>query len=126
MFVWICPGFDVIHAANPPDTAVFIAMFYKLFGKQFIFDHHDLAPELYAARFDGKKTNELIRSALLGLEKLSCRVADHVIATNQSYRELEFQRGKVAEARITIVRNGPDLIWLGRSIPITVYSAKRS
>ncbi len=112
MFVWIRPGFDVIHAANPPDTAVFIAMFYKLFGKRFIFDHHDLAPELYTARFDGK-SHEFICSALLGLERLSCRVADHVIATNQSYKELEFQRGKVAEARITIVRNGPDLSWLG-------------
>ena len=111
MFVWIRPGFDVIHAANPPDTAVFIALFYKLFGNRFIFDHHDLAPELYAARFDGK-SHESICSALLGLERLSCRVADHVIATNQSYKDLEFRRDKVAEARITIVRNGPDLSWL--------------
>jgi len=52
--VLINPGFDIIHAGNPPDTAVFIAAFYKLLRKRFIFDHHDLAPELYLARFGNK------------------------------------------------------------------------
>lgn len=108
--LWICfrPGFDIIHAANPPDTTVFIALFYKLFGKRFIFDHHDLAPELYHARF-GEQKRGFLYSTLLGLEALSCRAADHVIATNRSYRESEMQRGHVPPERITIVRNGPDL-----------------
>lgn len=110
LFVAIRPGFDVIHAANPPDTAVFIALFYKLFGKLLIYDHHDLAPELYVARFDGNN-HKTIYNALLWLEKLSCRFADHVITTNQSYKVLEMDRGHVPEERITIVRNGPDLNW---------------
>ena len=55
LFVWMRPGFDVIHAANPPDTAVLVAAFYRLFGKRFVYDHHDLAPELYEARFGGKE-----------------------------------------------------------------------
>lgn len=111
LLVWIRPGFDVIHAANPPDTAVFIALFYKLFGKRFVFDHHDLAPELYRARFNNKG-HKFIYAVLLWLERLSCQNADHVIATNQSYKELEVQRGHVPETCITIVRNGPDLSWL--------------
>jgi glycosyltransferase involved in cell wall biosynthesis len=104
--VFIRPGFDVIHAGNPPDTAVFIAAFYRVFGKRFIFDHHDLAPELYLTRF-GTKNHKFIYQMLIWLEQFSCRLADHVIATNQSYKALEIQRGKIPESRITIVRNGP-------------------
>jgi glycosyltransferase involved in cell wall biosynthesis len=106
LFVWVSPGFDIIHAANPPDTEVFIAVFYKLFGKRFIFDQHDLSPELYEARF-GNRSNKFIHQMLIWLEILSCRLADHVIATNQSYKTLEILRGKIPESRITIVRNGP-------------------
>lgn len=109
--VLIRPGFDIIHAANPPDTAVFIALFYKMFGKRFVFDHHDLAPELYRVRFN-YKSNDFVYNALLIMEKISCRIADHVIATNQSYKELEMQRDRVSETSITVVRNGPDPNWL--------------
>jgi glycosyltransferase involved in cell wall biosynthesis len=108
LIVFIKPGFDVIHAANPPDTSVLIALFYKAFGRLFIFDHHDLTPELYNTRF-GKNNHKLIFQILIWLEKFSCRSADHIIATNQSYKQLEIQRGNVPESRITIVRNGPTL-----------------
>ena len=107
LFVCFKPGFDIIHAANPPDTMVFIAAFYKLFGKLFIFDHHDLAPELYHVRF-GNKNNKLIYRILLWLEKISCRYADHVIVTNQSYKDMDLRRNRVSKERITIVRNGPN------------------
>jgi len=101
-------GFDVVHAHNPPDTFVFIAMFYKLFGKRFVYDHHDLSPEMYVARFhDGGKP--LVYRALVLLEKLSCRFADHVIVTNQSYKKVAMERGGVPQERITIVRNGIEL-----------------
>lgn len=107
LVVCLREGFDIIHAHNPPDTFVFIAALYKLFGKPFVFDHHDLAPEMYRARFkDGG--NGLVYEALVLLEKLSCRLADRVIATNESYKAMEMERGKVPEERITIVRNGPD------------------
>ncbi len=108
LLVWIGEGFDILHAHHPPDTFVFIAAFYKLFGKRYVLDHHDLAPELYDARFGGNGRPALFR-VLVWLEKLACRLADHVIATNQSYKAMEMQRGGVPEANITIVRNGPDL-----------------
>ena len=101
-------GFDVIHAHNPPDTFLFIALFYKLFGKRFVYDHHDLAPEMYAARFRGRG-KPIVYRALVLLEKLSCRFADHVIVTNESYKKVALGRGGVPEARLTIVRNGVDL-----------------
>src|SRR6266496_1723736 len=74
-------GFDVVHAHNPPDLFVFVGAFYKLFGVRFVFDHHDLAPEMYCARF-GARSKRLVYHALAWLEKLSCRFADCVIATN--------------------------------------------
>lgn len=101
-------GFDAIHAHNPPDTFVFIAMFYKMFGKRFVYDHHDLSPEMYMARFHGKG-KPLVYRALVELEKLSCRLADHVIVTNESYKKVAMDRARVPEERITIVRNGLEL-----------------
>jgi glycosyltransferase involved in cell wall biosynthesis len=108
LLVFAREGFHIVHAANPPDTLVLIAAFYKLLGRRFVFDHHDLSPEMYYARFSGKG-NRLIHSALIGLEKLSYRLADHVIATNESYKAIQMRRGGVPEQRITVVRNGPDL-----------------
>lgn len=108
LWVWVVQGFDILHAANPPDTMVFIAAFYKLFGKRFIFDHHDLTPEMYYARFP-RGVNRLVYRALLFSEKLSCRLADRVIATNASYKAVEMSRDGVPERCITIVRNGPVL-----------------
>jgi glycosyltransferase involved in cell wall biosynthesis len=108
LLVFFHEGFDVVHAHNPPDTFVFIAGFYKLFGKRFVYDHHDLSPEMYQARFsDGG--NRLVYHVLVLLEKLTCRLADHVIVTNESYKKVAMERGRVPELRITIVRNGIEL-----------------
>lgn len=108
LVVFFRQGFDVIHAHNPPDLFVIIAAFYKLFGKRFVFDHHDLSPELYFyGRFGNK--NPVVYNLLIMFEKLTCRLADMVIATNESYRAIEMERGKVPADRIVIVRNGPDL-----------------
>lgn len=101
-------GFDAIHAHNPPDTFVFIAAFYKIFGKRFVYDHHDLSPEMYVARFHGGG-RPLVYRALVLFEQLSCRFADHVIVTNESYKKVAMERGRVPEERITIVRNGIEL-----------------
>src|SRR5258708_6821452 len=101
-------GFEVIHAHNPPDTLVLIAVLYKVVGKLFGFDNQALAPEMSDARFDGqgrKRGREVLRL----FERLSCKAANHVIATNQSYRLIEMQRDGVPEDRITIVRNGPEV-----------------
>jgi glycosyltransferase involved in cell wall biosynthesis len=108
LLVFFGEGFDVVHAHNPPETFVFIGAFYKLFGKRFVFDHHDLSPEMYRARFaDGG--SRIVYHALILLEKLTCRVADHVIATNESYRKVEMERDHVPEHRITVVRNGVEV-----------------
>ena len=108
LVVLLREGFDILHAHNPPDTFFLVAAFYKLLGKRFVYDHHDLAPEMYYARFRGSG-NRLVYQALVLLERLSCRLADHVIATNESYKAVEMERGRVPAERITIVRNGPDL-----------------
>ena len=74
LFVFLRHGFDVVHTHNPPDTFVLIAAFYKSLGKRFVYDHHDLAPEMYYARFGGSG-NALVHRVLLWFEKLSCRLA---------------------------------------------------
>lgn len=108
LYVWVRHGFDVIHAHNPPDVLVLIAMFYKLFGKRFVFDHHDLSPEMYNARFGGQGSGTVYK-ALVFFEKLTHRMADRVIVTNESYKTIAIERGGVDADRITIVRNGPNL-----------------
>ncbi|MGB7848249.1 MAG: glycosyltransferase family 4 protein [Candidatus Acidiferrum sp.] len=122
VLVFFADGFDAVHAHNPPDTFVFIALVYKLFGKRFIYDHHDLSPEMYQARFSGS-ANSTVYRVLLRLEKLSCRFADHVIVTNESYKRLTIERGKVPESRISIVRNGIELNLLDQ--PIEPHRALR-
>ena len=99
-------GFDVIHACNPPDLLFLVGGFYKLFGKRFVFDHHDANPELYEAKF-GRKG--FLWKAMLWLEKLTFRTADVSIATNESYRRIALERGAMAPERVFVVRSGPSL-----------------
>lgn len=108
LVVFVTRRFDVVHAHNPPDLFVFIAACYKPFGVKFVFDHHDLSPEMYCARF-GASSRTAIYRMLVWLERLSCRLADRVIATNESHAAIETQRAGVPPDRITVVRNGPDL-----------------
>jgi glycosyltransferase involved in cell wall biosynthesis len=107
LFAAVRGGFDVIHSHNPPDLFVFIAMLFRPFGKRFVFDHHDLSPEMYAARF-GESTRPLVVRVLRRLERLSFKMAHWVISTNDSYRDIAIGRGGVDPARVTVVRNGPD------------------
>lgn len=116
LFVCLRRGFDIVHTHNPPDMLVLIAGFYKLLGKRFIYDHHDLAPEMYNARFLNHG-NQFLYKLLVWFEIASCRLANHVIATNQSYKEMEMRRGRVPEDRITVVRNGPDQNGWGTATP---------
>ena len=108
-YVALRRGFDIVHAHNPPDMYVFLAAFYRLFGRPFVFDHHDLSPEMFTAKF-GKSASGtgLVARALLACEKLSFRLADLVISTNESYRTVALSRGGVRPERVWVVRNGPD------------------
>jgi len=99
-------GFDVIHACNPPDTIFLIGAFYKLFGKKYVFDHHDINPELYEAKF-GKRG--FGRKLLVALERMSFLTADRVISTNESYRSIAIGRGRKDPRHVHVVRSGPDL-----------------
>ncbi len=100
-------GFDVLHAANPPDTFWAIALPYRLFGKRFVFDHHDLCPELYLARFGADREGDLAHRALRALEWAQFRTADLVISTNESYRQVALGRGGMPPERVVVVRSGP-------------------
>src|SRR4051812_48681366 len=82
-------GFDAIHACNPPDLFFLIGAFYKLFGKKFVFDHHDATPELYEAKF-GRR--DLLYRLMVALEDWTFRFADVSIATNESYRRIAIGR----------------------------------
>ena len=99
-------GFDVVHACNPPDLFFLLGGFYKLFGKKFVFDHHDLNPELYEAKF-GRR--DFFHRLLLKLERWTFRTADVSLATNESYREVALGRGGMDPDRVFVVRSGPSL-----------------
>ncbi|HKZ73532.1 MAG TPA: glycosyltransferase family 4 protein, partial [Steroidobacteraceae bacterium] len=99
-------GFDVIHACNPPDTIFLLGRFYKLCGKKFLFDHHDMNPELYEAKFGRRDFGYRL---MLALERWTFRTADVSIATNESYRRIAIERGGMSPDRVFVVRSGPDL-----------------
>ena len=98
--------FDVIHACNPPDLFFLIGGFYKLFGKKFLFDHHDANPELYEAKF-GRRG--FLWKVMVWVEKLTFRTADVSIATNESYRRIALTRGGMDPDKVFVVRSGPSL-----------------
>jgi glycosyltransferase involved in cell wall biosynthesis len=99
-------GFDVVQACNPPDTYFALALPFKLLGKPFVFDHHDLCPEHYRVQFG---EHGLLLRGLLALEWATFRTADHVIATNEYFRQIAMARGGRAAKSVTVVRNGPEL-----------------
>lgn len=101
-------GFDYIHACNPPDTFFIIGAFYRIFGKAFIFDQHDLCPEVYLAKY-GKDKKDFLYRMLLVLEYLTYKTADRVIVTNNSYRDIAILRGRLNPNKIYVVRTGPDM-----------------
>ncbi|MGH8823054.1 MAG: glycosyltransferase family 4 protein [Jiangellaceae bacterium] len=99
--------FDVLQACNPPDIFWPIARWLRRRdGSRFVFDHHDLCPELYDSRFP--QGGRLPRRGLLALEKATFRTADHVVATNASYAEIAVRRGGKSPVDVTVVRTGPD------------------
>ncbi|WP_369721965.1 glycosyltransferase family 4 protein [Bradyrhizobium sp. LLZ17] len=100
-------GFDVLHACNPPDLIFLIGIFYKFFfGKKFLFDQHDPAPELYEVKF-GRQ--DFFYSLLLLLERWTFRSADGGLATNLTLKQQAVKRGGMPPDRVWIVRSVPDL-----------------
>ena len=108
--------FAVMQACNPPDIFWPIGLVLRwLDGTKFVFDHHDLCPELFQSRFpDGPK---LPYRGLRALERRTHRTADHVIATNDSYRDIAINRSGKAPEDVTVVRTGPNPEKLQRGAP---------
>lgn len=100
-------GFDAVHACNPPDIFFPLGAFYKAFGKKFVFNQHDLSPEMYLSRFSD--ANSKLYKTLRLFEYLSYKTANAVLVTNNSYRNIAAKRGKISRERIYVVRNGPYL-----------------
>lgn len=100
-------GFDVVHACNPPDLLFLIGGFFKLFfGTKFLFDHHDINPELYEAKF-GRR--DFFWKLMLWLERMTFKTADVSIATNESYKKIAIERGAMDPSKVYVVRSGPML-----------------
>jgi len=98
--------FHVIHGCNPPDLIFLVAIWFKIFGVKYIFDHHDINPELYFAKYNKKG---FFYKLMLIFENLTFASANYSIATNESYKEIAIRRGKMHEERVQIVRSGPKL-----------------
>ena len=99
-------GFDALHACSPPDLIFLVALPFKLIGKKLVFDHHDLSPELYEAKFNRRG---FWWRLLVLFERLTFFFADAVISTNESYRKVAYQRGRKPPDRVFVVRSAPDL-----------------
>ena len=100
-------NFDVIQACNPPDFIFLVALWFKLFHKvKFVFDHHDLNPELYESKFNKRG---FFYYFLKVAERLTFMSANMVMSTNESYKEVAIKRGHVEKEKVHVVRSGPDL-----------------
>lgn len=105
--VFFAHGIDVIHACNPPDLLFLIGGFFKIFmRKKFVFDHHDINPELYEAKF-GRR--DFFYKLMVLFERWSFKTADVSIATNESYKRIAVERGGMKPENVYVVRSGPKL-----------------
>lgn len=104
--IWRQERFDIIHFCNPPDIFFPISIFYRLMGARVVFDHHDLFPEFVAWRYRGL-SGKLLYALARMTEYLTFRSANVIISTNESYRRIAMERGRVPGDRVIVVRNGP-------------------
>jgi glycosyltransferase involved in cell wall biosynthesis len=116
-------GFEVIQACNPPDLIFLVSLWFKLlYGTRFIFDHHDLSPELYESKF---KRRGVFYYILRLAERLTFLSADVVIATNESYQEVAVLRGKKPPEHVHVVRSAPDLSRFKKVAANSIYRRGR-
>ena len=97
-------GFDVIHGCNPPDLIFLLALWYRWRGVRYMFDHHDVCPELFEAKFDKRG---LLYRIMLIWERLTFATASVSLATNGSFRDIAIRRGKMAPEDVFVVRSAP-------------------
>ncbi|MEH2230863.1 MAG: glycosyltransferase family 4 protein [Nostoc sp.] len=122
--VWRERGFDIIHICNPPDLLFLVAAWFKLFhGISIIFDHHDLSPEMYEAKY---RRRDIFYHGLRWAERLTYATADMVISTNESHREVALNRGHKKPEKVFVVRSAPDLSRFRRMPPNPNYRRGRN
>ncbi|MEH2457043.1 glycosyltransferase family 4 protein [Nostoc sp.] len=122
--VWRERGFDVIHICNPPDLLFLVAGWFKLFhGTWVIFDHHDLSPEMYEAKYQRR---DIFYHGLRWAERLTYATADMAISTNESHREVALNRGHKKSEKVFVVRSAPDLSRFRRMPPNPKYRRGRN
>jgi len=114
-YIFVRRGFDVLHAHNPPDTLFLVALPFKLLGKKFVFDQHDLCPELYRSRYSAPEG--FYTRFLRMLEWCSLKLADITIATNESYKQIHIERANKNPCDIFVVRNGPNQMRMTPTAP---------
>ncbi len=121
--IFFTRGFDIIQGCNPPDLMFLVALPFRMFGIRFIFDHHDINPELFEAKF-GKRG--LLWRLMVLVEKATFRSAIVSMATNHSYRKIAIERGGMSPDRVFVVRSGPDLSRLKLVDPVQRWKNGRS
>ena len=99
-------GFDVIHGCNPPDLVFLLALWYRWRGVRYLFDHHDVCPELFEAKFARKG---LLYRIMLIWERMTFACASVSIATNESFREIAIRRGRMNPEDVFVVRSAPKI-----------------
>lgn len=120
--IFFTRGFHVIHGCNPPDLIFLVALQFRLFGVKFLFDHHDINPELYEAKFNRRG---FFWKLMVFFEKLTFRCASVSIATNNSYRKIALERGGMRDDNVFVVRSGPDLSRLKAVDPVPAWKNGR-
>jgi glycosyltransferase involved in cell wall biosynthesis len=104
--IYFKSGIDVIHGCNPPDLIFLVAAPFRLLGVRYMFDHHDINPELYEAKF-GKRG--FFWKLMVLFERLTFKMASVSLATNESYKAIALERGGMRDEDVFVVRSGPDL-----------------
>ena len=102
--IWRARGFDVIQGCNPPDLIFLLALLYRPWGVRYLFDHHDVCPELFEAKF-GKRG--LLYHIMRLWERMTFATASVSIATNESFRQIAIQRGRMKAEDVFTVRSAP-------------------
>lgn len=106
-YVYFRRGFEIIHACNPPDLFFIVSLPFKIFGVKFLFDQHDLSPETFESKFPAR--GGILLKILRKLEFWTYKTANVVLSTNESYRKIALERGKLSDNQVFVVRSSPDL-----------------
>lgn len=120
--IFLTRGLDAIHGCNPPDLIFLVALPLKIFGVRYLFDHHDINPELYEAKF---RKRGFFWKLMRLFERMTFASARVSIATNNSYKAIAVERGKMAPENVFVVRSGPDLSRLRRLPPSDTWKNGR-